>query len=137
MNKKQSRFIILGHVLLVFSLIGIFLIIGILKPPFLSCVLLFLSDVFTISLVYGLGDARTRISELEFALLEKKVISKEDLDVNDYELEEVEKVDNLELKNAIQKKEIVLCKKCNYQIFPDETKCSYCGEPRNSKKIKK
>ena len=136
MDKKQSKFIILGHILMVLSIIGWLLIIVILKPPFISCVLIFLSDAFTICLVYGLGDARTRISELEIVLLEKNILSKDDLDVPGYEISKVEKIDNLELENFIQKKEIVLCRKCNYQIFPDETKCSHCGEPRLSKSIK-
>ena len=65
----------------------------------------------------------------------KNIINKEDIIDNGFEIEKIEKIDDV-IQDDFNH-EIVLCKKCGYQIFPDEKKCSYCGESRVSKAKKK
>ena len=78
----------------------------------------------------GLGDARERISNLETLLIEKKILSEKELD------NEVESRDFEDLGKSLKKQAIKLCDNCGYQIFPDENKCSNCGEIVKSTKLK-
>lgn len=71
MKNKQSKFIILVHVLLILFIMGSIYMLAVLKISFIYYLYLSLFDIFTISIVYALGDARTRLCDLEIALLEK------------------------------------------------------------------
>ena len=78
----------------------------------------------------GLGDARERINNLETLLIEKKILSEKEIG------NEVESRDFEDLDKSLKKQAIKLCDNCGYQIFPDENKCSNCGEIVKSTKLK-
>lgn len=123
-NSYTSGFTILGHVITVLSIIGWFILI--FTTTFtIALFISILSDIFVICIVYGLGSAQTKINRLEDLLYDKKIINAKD----------VENIDGI-ANELLNTEGIVLCKNCGYQIFPEETKCSNCGEPKQPTKPK-
>ena len=135
-KKYASGFTTLGHILTILSIVG-YIIMFCIKPfvftPLTLCLTIF-SDVFIICLVYGLGDARARLSKLEDLFYNKNAINKKDksslynkkiMDKKDLELFK-EGQNNLPTEIP-QVEGLTYCKKCGYQIFPEEKVCSNCG----------
>lgn len=76
------------------------------------------SGVVGLILLFSLGNAIERISVLENVLLKKGIVEKNELD---------SVADTEGIKDNAGDIGIKLCKKCGYQLFPEDTVCPNCG----------
>ena len=120
LSNCKSPFTIVGHIFTGLSIIG-FTLLLVLGVDIITSLILFSSDILIISLLYGLGTALTKIKRLEHILHEKKLINYEDsVTINESNFTLIEpQVDN-----------ITFCKKCGYQLFPEDKECPNCKTPK-------
>lgn len=110
----KSGFILAGHFISAFTIIG-FIILLILGVNIITVLILLFSDIFIICLTYGLGTALTKINRIENILFNKDIINQDDIkEINDYIIP-----DN-----------VYICKKCGYQLFPEDNTCPNCKTPK-------
>lgn len=88
---------------------------------FIDCLIFAVSGGISLILLFSLDNAIKRITVLENKLMEKGVVSESELIT--YE----PSIANVGTPEDLADKGIVFCKNCNYQLFPEDTICPYCG----------
>lgn len=78
-------------------------------------------------LIWALYAVIDRLEVLENILLRKGVVEENDI-VEEYGITDIEPDPNIDTSN------IRLCKKCGYQLFPEDTTCPLCGEKADNDK---
>ncbi|MDE6475024.1 MAG: zinc ribbon domain-containing protein [Clostridia bacterium] len=135
LQKSPKNFV---HIIAQISLIIFFiaeitiLILAALKIlSWLTWLYFSISSIIELILLFSLDNAIKRITILENVLLEKGVIEKKELNMNDVTEKEnfndtdgtAKDTDNIDL----EAEGITFCKECNYQLFPEDEVCPYCG----------
>ena len=88
---------------------------------FIEWLIFTIPNIISLILLFSLDDAIRRITVLENKLMEKGVVDESELNTHEPIIDVVESPIDLTAKG------ITFCKKCNYQLFPEDTKCPNCG----------
>lgn len=108
-------------VLSIIVLIAMIILCVVKYLTFFDCIIFVVSSIISLILLFSLDDAIQRITVLENKLMEKGVVTENEL--CSYE----SSGDIVESPTDLAAKGIVFCKNCNYQLFPEDTVCPNCG----------
>ena len=130
-NSKSLVHIIACISLIVFFIAEItILILVILKIlSWLTWLYFSVSSIIELNLLFSLDNTIKRLTILENALLEKGIIEKNELSTENVDkyCENVSDSVNDNDNFDFEAEGITFCKECNYQLFPEDEVCPYCG----------